>query len=182
VALTTLSPTCSLPWWRGDHHQGPGAPFVRCAGRIFQSGNGRVSQVPGEPQRTRAPLNDPGGSETSGQFRRLRSADACVHCAGTPRLRAFRGSVTRLTCSLSTLDAQVTLARPRLASGCWPGFAGRDWLPAGFQRTVSSYGHAISILHSQSCPRRAGSLSPRTGLAAVLSHRRWRPQLSAMKT
>src|SRR4051794_38583786 len=25
----------------------------------------------------------------------------------------------------------------RLASGCWPGSAGRDWLPAGFRRKVS---------------------------------------------
>ncbi len=27
----------------------------------------------------------------------------------------------------------VPLSFPRLASGCWPGSAGRDWLPAGFQ-------------------------------------------------
>ena len=29
----------------------------------------------------------------------------------------------------------------RLASGCWPGSTGRDWLPAGFQRKVSSFGY-----------------------------------------
>jgi hypothetical protein len=29
----------------------------------------------------------------------------------------------------------------RLASGCWPGSAGRDWLPAGFHRRVSAHKH-----------------------------------------
>src|SRR6266568_7488077 len=35
------------------------------------------------------------------------------------------------------LHSSRFLGFPRLASGCWPGFAGRDWLPAGFPRKVS---------------------------------------------
>ena len=35
---------------------------------------------------------------------------------------------------LAVYASQVTVTRhhARLASGCWPGSAGRDWLPAGF--------------------------------------------------
>ncbi len=32
---------------------------------------------------------------------------------------------------------RVASPHARLASGCWPGSNGRDWLPAGFQRKVS---------------------------------------------
>src|SRR5208337_1356916 len=32
---------------------------------------------------------------------------------------------------------EVARHHARLASGCWPGSSGRDWLPAGFLRKVS---------------------------------------------
>ncbi len=49
-----------------------------------------------------------------------------------PRTRCFRGSITRPAHSLSTLRSGGLLhLHARLATGCWPSFTGRDWLPAG---------------------------------------------------
>src|SRR3954453_12086021 len=51
----------------------------------------------------------------------------------------------------------------RLASGCWPGSAGRDWLPAGFRRKVSH-------LWRSPFPELLGAMPVQlfTGLLAVL--------------
>lgn len=54
---------------------------------------------------------------------------------------SFRGSITQPARSLSTLSDHgypLMYSHPRLASGCWPNFAGRDWLPAGLLRKVSA--------------------------------------------
>src|SRR4051812_20751596 len=48
--------------------------------------------------------------------------------------------------SLAVYASQCRLPEhhARLASGRWPGSAGRGWLPAGFQRKVSAYGFPLS--------------------------------------
>jgi len=87
-----------------------------------------------------------------------------------PAFIRFRGSITRPTCSLSTLRGT---GRPcyhaRLASGWWPAFAGRDWLPAGSE-------HEVSRSVRSSHPPRPGlawrnaipeAQSPHDGLAEV---------------
>jgi hypothetical protein len=45
----------------------------------------------------------------------------------------FRGSITRLLHSLSTLRAVITADYARLASGWWLAFAGWDWSPTEVQ-------------------------------------------------
>src|ERR1700722_12928127 len=48
--------------------------------------------------------------------------------------------------SLAVYASQCRLPEhhARLASGRWPGSAGRGWLPAGSQRKVSAYGFPLS--------------------------------------
>ena len=53
---------------------------------------------------------------------------------------------------------------PRLASDCWPGFAGRGWLPAGFPRKVSEL-----VTSHPPCP----GLSWRTIIRASGGLQRW---------
>src|SRR5687768_12222550 len=45
----------------------------------------------------------------------------------------FRGSITRLLHSLSTLRAAITDDDARLASGGWLALTGWDWSPTGFR-------------------------------------------------
>ena len=99
--------------------------------RESSSGHVEGSQVPGEPQCVRALLSDPGGTPAPG------------HCGAfvlprfpeltrLPRLRVFRGSITRPTRSLSTLRSAGSPRRhARLASGWWPAFARRGLHPPG---------------------------------------------------
>ena len=52
---------------------------------------------------------------------------------GSCDLALFRGSMTRLLHSLSTLRAAIADDDARLASGGWLALAGWDWLPTGFR-------------------------------------------------
>ena len=65
-------------------------------------GKTEVSQVPGEPFCTRAPLLDPGGSPCPHQ---IGQGDIAFRFSDTvgPTGTYFRGSITRPTYSLSTL-------------------------------------------------------------------------------
>jgi hypothetical protein len=44
---------------------------------------------------------------------------------------------TALALAIYASPGGLPASDARLASGCWPGSAGWDWLPTGFQRTVS---------------------------------------------
>ena len=63
-----------------------------------------------------------------------------------PRLttaRAHREEISGLNRTafdraVSASQGGLPTRHARLASGCWPGSTGRDWLPAGFLQTVSS--------------------------------------------
>jgi hypothetical protein len=52
---------------------------------------------------------------------------------GSCDLALFRGSMTRLLHSLSTLRAAITDDDARLASGGWLALTGWEWLPTGFR-------------------------------------------------
>jgi hypothetical protein len=54
-----------------------------------------------------------------------------------PRREPFGAESHGLHTRCLRFAARVTRSDTRLASGCWPGFAGRDWLPAGSQCRVS---------------------------------------------
>ena len=104
------------------------------------SGNGRASHVPGRPSCVFALLSDPGRTSASGHQR----------CSGTApagsKTRAPAKRISRLNHTASTLAVYASQRRlpdhrARLASGCWPGFAGWDWLPTGSLRKVSSSEH-----------------------------------------
>jgi hypothetical protein len=84
-----------------------------------------------------APLSDPGGISTPGPYRRLDAA-ACKVTTQAPSSRNFRGSIPRLTHSLSTLRrAQSPAPHARLASGWWPACAGQVSHLLGPLRKVS---------------------------------------------
>ena len=84
------------------------------------------------------------------------------------RRRLPRVMLSRLN---STASALAVYASPggspaqdaRLASGCWPGSTGRDWLPAGFQRKVSKVYSLHLFLLSQVSWRKHGSGRQRDG-------------------
>ncbi len=103
-----------------------------------------ISQVPREPPRAFALLSDPGRTLTPGHV----SAPGCcsrhINNESSQRHDPFRGSITRLLHSLSTLRAAVTLrlrkTRFRLVAGlCRAGLATR-WVPLkGFNKRCFCY-------------------------------------------
>ena len=94
----------------------------------------RTSQVPGGPPCLRAPLFDPGGAIRARPLQRGRAVFRCLQSVDPHKDGSFRGSITRPTGSLSTLDLTVTRFGPRLASSWWPTFAGRACYPLGPSR------------------------------------------------
>jgi len=62
-----------------------------------------------------------------------RCCPRCDDDEGSYDLALFRGSITRLLHSLSTLRAAITDDDARLASGGWLTLTGWDWLPTGFR-------------------------------------------------
>ena len=113
----------------------------------YANGDGRNSQVPGEPSGPFAVLFDPGRTEASDPFDAptrplLRERQGLPHWD-------FRGSFTRLSSSLSTLR-RAGCPSPRktrfrlLVRLCRAGFP-----PAGFLREVSGLLPYITVLLSQ---------------------------------
>ncbi len=117
-----------------DWSTGPPCRYV-CLG-----GNDEISQVPGEPHCTHAALSDPGGTSVPGHSRHLGGARRLTATCGLPlkpqrrppQSVRFRGSITRPTCSLSTLRSaphghttqdSLPRARPSPRAGLHlPGF------------------------------------------------------------
>ena len=110
----------------------PGYPSFRVS-----CGGGRASQVPGEPHCGHALLSDPGGTSAPGHLG-ASVLPSAFQQRRLPRLQTL-SRLNHTACRTRCLRfaARVTRSDARLASGCWPGFAGRDWLPAGFHRRVS---------------------------------------------
>jgi hypothetical protein len=92
--------------------------------RFSDRGNRRLSQLPVRPLCDCALFSDPGwtlapdhdGATVLPPLLRRRRLQ---------RFSFFRGSITRLCRSLPTLEGALAGRQPRLASGCWSGFAGR---------------------------------------------------------
>lgn len=138
----------------------PGGPGVCCAGcpmPVVRRGGDRTSQVPGGPQCAHAVLSDPDGTVHAlahGDASVLPSALMTASAPMTLNLSRLPGTAR----SLAVYASQRGLPHrhARLASGPWPGLAGRGWLPAGSLRKVS----AIFIMAASSL-----TSSPRLYLA-----------------
>lgn len=108
---------------------------------LVSQGNGRLSHLPGKPRCCSATLSDPGRTfapDRSPQWLSL-GAPAWSPLLETRRLHRsmnFRGSITRLCNSLSTLRAGISADDARLASGGWSGLPGGSE-PAGFDLRIS---------------------------------------------
>ena len=125
----------------------PGLELVTRFPTGSSRGCGQVSHVPGEPWCAFALFFDPGGTAGPGlavqrHGPRASQGEGYPHCG-------FRGSITRLWRWLSTLRVQ---GRPCPTQDSLPAVAsstGRDWLPEGFQRKVSSQCPYITFPLSQ---------------------------------
>jgi hypothetical protein len=98
-----------------------------------------ISQVPREPRCAVALLLDPARIDSTKPIQWIDMAPGPMTTKAPCDLALFRGSMTRLLHSLSTLRAAITDDDARLASGGWLVLTGWEWLPTGFQREVSSF-------------------------------------------
>jgi hypothetical protein len=113
-------------------------------------GDGRLSQVPGEPHYRHALLFDPGGTSTPGLLDASVLPSATT-TASAPTTATFGAHSHGLPTRCLRFVTRVTPDHARLASDCWPSFVGRDCLPAGFPRRVSEASY-ILILPAQASP------------------------------
>jgi hypothetical protein len=67
------------------------------------------------------------------------TAPAYVHNEGSQRLKFSGLNHTTFDLAVYASQGGSPHHHARLASGCWPGFARRDWIPAGFRRKVSEF-------------------------------------------
>jgi hypothetical protein len=106
---------------------GSGHPRAACRCR---GGDGRASQVPGEPWCAYALFSDPGGTAAAGRY----AASAWPPHIQRRRLPA-RGNFGAQSHGLGTgclrFARWVAPADARLASGCWPGSTRRESHPQG---------------------------------------------------
>ena len=113
-------------------------------------GNRRLSHLPSKPPYCFALFSDPGRTFAPDQSPfRLLGATTSSPLSQTRRLHQsikFRGSIAGLRSSLSTLRAGISTDDARLASDGWSGLVGRDWIPAGFDLSISIAGITFSFL------------------------------------
>ena len=132
-----------------DQHIAPGKGTATQPGRVWQRGLAgniiqlrrhgvsEISQVPGRPLFASALLSDLGGTSASGHLtlwcypRKNSCEDSRGVGTNEAQLHGFCDHYLRFT-------AMVTHGHARLASDCWPGFIGLDWLPTGSLRKVSA--------------------------------------------
>ena len=129
VAFTEAIPPCASWFAPSDRDARSRASGSWSSGSRAgnDGGNGRVSQVPGQPCCPYALLLDPGRIEDARPSRRLDMAPACVNNEGS-RDGRFRGSITRPRDWLSTLRSEdhstPRKTRFRLLGQAWPGGIG----------------------------------------------------------
>jgi hypothetical protein len=119
---TRAAPFLSLPPVQGALPEGLGLSGSVTPYRFLKRWRRQTSQVPGEPCWMFALFSDPGGTSPPGQYRRLTRPPSFRRRRLAAR-NGFRGSIARLSSSLSTL-------RP----------AGR---PDGTQDSFPAAGHAL---------------------------------------
>jgi len=123
---------CFAPLGRGRPTGGQGVVGSGLPIRI-DDGHVGVSQVPGEPFWSLSVLFDPG---------RIRQAEwtmselpdtapAYVQDEGSKRLVLSGLNHTTFDLAVYASQGGSPHHHARLASGCWPGFARRDWYPQG---------------------------------------------------
>ena len=123
-------PARGLP--QAGAHWSPGCPRVR-GSHVETTGPPRFL---GDPH-ARALLSDPDGTFAPGQCGASMLPSA-FRTASAPAVSVLTG-LNHTARAFAVYASQDGLLRhhARLASGCWPDFARRDWLPAGSQRKVS---------------------------------------------
>jgi hypothetical protein len=102
------------------------ASFPSLGGTSSVSGDGRISQVPGEPQCERAPVYDPGGTSAPG-IAALRCGLPCGKRRRLPR----QSSLSRLNNAARSLPVYASQPgsppnHATLGSGRLPAFAGQE--------------------------------------------------------
>ncbi len=135
----------SLCWVIGfaPHVSSPRRPVAMVHGHrwtspIIDTGDKRLSQVPGEPMCVHAPLSDPGGPAFPGHHEKDR---CCLpdFAHRRPHDYALRGSITQPTRLLSTLHS---VGHPNPAQDSlpvrWLGVNGTGLSPVGFHTRISS--------------------------------------------
>jgi hypothetical protein len=110
-----------------------------CPLRHLGGGGYGISQVPREPQCASALLSDPGRIVFTKPIQCYDVAPAVLTTKAPTTISLFRGSITQLLHSLSTLRAAITDDYARLASGWWLTTTRWDCLPTGFLREVSDF-------------------------------------------
>ena len=150
-ADTIVSPVvCSPRSWAS--HRGPGSCRFRSPIRI-NDGNVGVSQVPWKPWWSLSVLFDPGRirqaewtmSELPG------AAPATDHDEDSPRVLISGLNRTAFDLAVYASQGWSPTHHARLASGCWSGSTGRDWLPAGFH--LKGFKLPTILLSRASCAR-----------------------------
>src|SRR6266496_2177212 len=123
--------------------------FLRCPRPETQDGDDRASQVPGRPPCPHALLLDPGGTSAPGHLRHLSVAFRLSATASASTTAPISG-LNHTAYELAVYASCATLAadHARLASGCWPTFAGRECLPAGPRKKVSKMSSTFYISSS----------------------------------
>jgi hypothetical protein len=99
----------------------------------FRRGNDRISQVPGEPQLSVRSCSVDAGRTAATRTLRCRSVAPGIRTAKAPTkgLSALNSMALGLAVYASQCGSPAATQDSLL--GCWPGSAGRDWLPAGFR-------------------------------------------------
>lgn len=121
---------------------------TRGTSREYWGGGGRASQVPAGPLYVSALFLDPGGTSVPGQYGTQMLSATCA-TSTTPTMSTLSGlNCTALTLAVYASPPGSPRGSARLASGCWPDFAGRGWSPAGSLREVSAH-QVMVILLSQ---------------------------------
>lgn len=131
-AVPTCAPSRSLPHAPSAAHAGRGLvePGPSSPGLFHRNRRG----LPGScetPVHAR-PVLGPRWDGTPDHVRRVACCLASLNSLGSHGFLVSRGSITRLSCSLSTLrGAGSPPPLARLAFGWWSAFAEQGWIPAG---------------------------------------------------
>ena len=146
--------------------------FLRCPRPETQDGDDWASQVPGRPPCPHALLLDPGGTSAPGHLRRLSVAFRLSATASASTTAPISG-LNHTAYELAVYASCATLAadHARLASGCWPTFAGRECLPAGPRKKVSKMSSTFYISSSLSrlnLAHRAAGASAQRGIRRAI--------------
>lgn len=96
-----------------------GSPY-----HCFDSGNVRISQVPGVPQYIRALLYDPGGTSAPGLLRRFSATFRFTHSVGFHNIMPFGAQSHGPHAPCVRFAESVALPHATLGSGCWPALPG----------------------------------------------------------